>query len=246
MNGESSIVAQTLAEIAASETELVSSVAAALLETTLDGGNPNDKSRDKPVKERLYALISRRIAEEKDPIAVIDALVHLDALFAVRTGIFRPVAARYVSAAAALIRHVEGTVHAERLEIALARSAPIVDAGKKTIHGILVGPVGRAGASLFAERILGRVLRKRVKKVHLTLRTDLAFAAELRPVTTALCSDLQEQGVKVEMDEQFVEGFDPPPPSPRLDRSGIDNEGEKYYTGAGSGRNMEIQGSKAG
>jgi hypothetical protein len=229
MNFQAATVEQALAEIAGSKDPLAAAVASALSSIPLKGASVCYSLTEKEIKERLFALISRRIAEGQDPAAVVEALVHVDEYLTARTGIARLFAVTFAPTAAALICHIDRMMRAERLEHFLAHAAPIIEIQRRTLQGVLIGPVKRSGAAIFADRVQGAVLRYRPKRFILIVRAATPGAVEVHEVMIQLRSDLEEQRIRVELDECPI---------------GIDNESEKYYTGAGFGRNMEIQGSK--
>jgi hypothetical protein len=192
-------VAGLLAEIAQKEDGLEAAIARALIPFASAPEKENALCR-KEVNERLFALINRCIARGEEPTAVLEALVSIDRHLS-RAGAFSgPLACLFAPSAAVLILHVEAVAWTERAQMHAAEDAPIFEIGKNTLCAVAAAPMGQSGAALFADRVLGAVLKKKTSAVRIVVRLRRTDAEEIDAVLDALCRDLTRQRISVTLD----------------------------------------------
>lgn len=196
--------ARLLAEIAQEEDVLRAAAARALIPLASEPRDENELCL-KDIKARLFALVSRCVSRREDPTAVIEALVSIDRRLARAGAVSGPFACLFASSAAALISYVETVARTENAQMRAAEAAPIFEIGKNTLCAAAAAPMGKSGAALFADRVLGAVLKKKTSAIRIVVRLSRADAEEIEEALDALCRDLGRQRISVTLDRVLTD-----------------------------------------
>lgn len=187
-NGMSSITKtnQRLLEAISDETDntLVSILALALI------ADPPE------CDERLSILIHQTVASGSPLSTVMNVLLEIDEKLKEKDGDI-PCAMRFAPLVVELLSHAHATQLQDTAQKIAAESAPIFNIGRRTLVAV-AGHLNSPNAfSKFCDRLLGLVMKNRVKKVWVQMpsREDALLAKASR----LLQKDLESQRIRVEL-----------------------------------------------
>lgn len=146
--------------------------------------------------ERISILVHQTVASRSPLSTVMNVLLEIDEKLKEKGGDI-PCAMRLAPLVVELLSHAQATQLQETAQQAAAESAPIFNIGRKTIVAV-GGHLNTSNAfSKFSDRLLGLVMKNRVKKVWMQIPFgDDALLAE---AGNLLKKDLESQRIRVEL-----------------------------------------------
>ncbi len=193
-----SLRVETLLGLAEKEEEPLATLAEGLIPAAGLSIADLDDPHYKEIRERISSIVEQLLANDKSPVAVLNALLKIDETLAKDNKSPIPFATHLAPLATECALRAQRDRLTDQLDKELAELSPIFRPDKHTLLAAPLGLLKPEGLANFTDRILKNVHRQKTKRVVLVL-SDPSFGKSDEAVWDTLAKDLAAQKIRLEL-----------------------------------------------